>query len=285
MLIFKEKKALLKYLPAGRSATSPPSSIGYVPTMGALHAGHVKLLERAVAENKITISSVFVNPTQFNDQQDYERYPVQIDKDIQTLVDAGISILYLPEVEDVYPEGMQKLEHFNFGLLETIAEGAHRPGHFQGVGQVLSRFLTIIQPDNMYMGQKDYQQLLITQRLVEIIDLPTKIVGVPTEREEDGLALSSRNARLSQEGRKVAPAIYRALCRIEEHRKEYYLENLVQKATQSLKEQGIEVEYLMLADAHTLKPAKVFSESNQVLLIAAWLEGIRLIDNILLKND
>lgn len=281
MHLFREKKTLEKQLTRIRSMQK---SIGFVPTMGALHSGHIALMKKAMEENDITVSTIFVNPTQFNDLQDFKKYPVQVDQDIQKLLEAGVSILYLPDVEEVYPEGTAELESYDFGFLETVAEGAHRPGHFQGVGQVLSRFLSVIRPDKMYMGQKDYQQLLITKKLVELLQLPTSVIGVPTRREADGLAMSSRNVRLSQEGRKIAPAIYENLCMIRNHRQQQPLAALLQKATHNLEKKGFKVEYLMLADAQTLQPAENFTAESQVLLTAVWLDGVRLIDNILLKK-
>lgn len=280
MHIFKEKKALIKHLTHTRLEQQ---SIGYIPTMGALHQGHISLMKKAVEDNKITLSTIFINPTQFNDFQDFKKYPVRLEEDIQKLVEAGVAILYLPDVKEVYPQGIEGLEHYDFGFLEAVAEGEQRSGHFQGVGQVLSRFLSVIQPDKTYMGQKDYQQLLITQKLVEQLQLPTKVIGIPTQREADGLAMSSRNMRLTKYGRKMAPAIYRALRMICNNQKKYPLQELIQKAKDELRNSGIEVEYLMLADAETLQPADTFFTQPQVLLIAAWLDGVRLIDNIILQ--
>lgn len=279
MYIFKEKTKLEKYL---GNIRSEGGTIGYVPTMGALHHGHVTLMEKAIAENDTAVSTIFVNPTQFNDLQDFKEYPMTLDTDILKLLEAGIAVLYLPDVTEVYPDGMQTLERYDFGLLETVAEGAFRPGHFQGVAQVLSRFLGVVRPDKMYMGQKDYQQLLITRRLVELLRLQTTVVEVPTAREAGGLAMSSRNSRLSDVGRGVASAIYQNLCMIRDQRAYCSFQELRQKAAHDLESKGLQVEYLMLADAATLQPAESFSSHPQVLLIAAWLEGVRLIDNTFL---
>lgn len=279
MYIFKEKERLKKYLD---DVGFPGRTVGYVPTMGALHNGHLRLAKKAVSENDIAVSTIFVNPTQFNDVQDFNKYPVQLDTDIRKLLDAGITVLYLPEVKEVYPDGMQQLERYDFGFLETVAEGAFRPGHFQGVAQVLSRFLAVIHPDKLYMGQKDYQQLLITRKLVALLRLPTAVVEVPTQREGDGLAMSSRNARLSDAGRAAAPALYQSLCMIRDQQAHYSFPELRQKAINDLENKGLQVEYLMLADKNTLQPVESFSDRPQVLLAAAWLDGVRLIDNTFL---
>ncbi len=279
MYIFREKESLQKYLLKLRSGQQ---SIGYVPTMGALHEGHLSLINTSVAQNSITLCSIFVNPTQFNEIQDFEKYPIQVEDDIQKVEEAKVSILYLPNKEEVYPEGMTQLEKYDFGSLETLAEGAHRPGHFQGVAQVLSRFLKLIQPDKMYMGQKDYQQLLITKALVKMLGIGTSIEGIPIRREEDGLAMSSRNVRLSERGRKVAPEIYQSLKNIEAKRGQSPLTQLLAEANAHLQGNGLEVEYLMLAHAENLQPEDDFKDHPQILIVAAWLEGVRLIDNLLL---
>lgn len=279
MIIFKKKEDLQKYLSTDEQKQQ---KIGFVPTMGALHAGHLSLIERARRETDVVLCSIFVNPTQFNQAEDLEKYPVQVEKDIEYLIEAGADILFLPGVEEIYPQGMKNLETYAFGYLEEIGEGKHRPGHFQGVGQVLARLLKIVDPDKMYMGQKDYQQILITRKLIELLHSRTEIVAVPIKREKDGLAMSSRNARLSQKGRKKAPAIYRSLKKIEAERATHSFPECAEEVISSLEKEGIEVEYLLLADAGTLLPETDFEAHPQVVLIAAWLDGVRLIDNVLL---
>lgn len=279
MYIFKEKESLQKFLLKNQSNDS---SLGYIPTMGALHEGHLRLMKEARLQNEVTLVSIFVNPTQFNEKKDLENYPIQVEEDIQKLIEADVTALYLPDVQQVYPEGTDNLELYDFGKLETILEGAYRAGHFQGVGQVLSRFLKLINPDRMYMGQKDYQQLLITRKLVNLLGLRVEIIGVPTKREKDGLAMSSRNALLSDEGRDKAKAIAESMQRIEEHKRTGFFKDAQTEALAYLEQLGFQVEYLSLAKADTLEPEQKFRDTKQVLLIAAWLEGVRLIDNILL---
>ncbi len=282
MYIFKQKAALKRHL---RILRERQIRIGYVPTMGALHEGHFALIERAISETDIVICSIFINPTQFNDAQDLKRYPVQTDSDIQKLLEHEMNILFLPSVNEIYPDGLKHLEHYSFGALETMAEGLHRPGHFQGVGQVLSRFLEIIKPDRMFMGQKDYQQLLMTRKLVRLADLKTEIVAVPIRRERDGLAMSSRNIRLSEEARKTAPELYKTLYFVSTNLDKQPLDALLETARKQLEEKGFKVDYLILADAEDLQAVDRFTEKQSlVLLAAAWLEGVRLIDNILVNT-
>jgi len=279
MYIFKEKESLQKFLLKNKSEDS---SLGYIPTMGALHEGHLELMKEAGLQNKVTLVSIFVNPTQFNEEKDLENYPIQVEDDIRKLIEADVTALYLPDVQQVYPDGMDNLELYDFGKLETILEGAHRAGHFQGVGQVLSRFLKLITPDRMYMGQKDYQQLLITRKLANLLGLRVEIIGVPTKREKNGLAMSSRNALLSDIGRDRAKAIAESLHQIGNHKGKGFFKDAQTEALAYLEQLGFQVEYLSLAKADTLEPEQEFRDTKQVLLIAAWLEGIRLIDNILL---
>ncbi len=279
MYIFKEKESLQKFLLKNQSNDS---SLGYIPTMGALHEGHLRLMKEARLQNEVTLVSIFVNPTQFNEKKDLENYPIQVEEDIQKLIEADVTALYLPDVQQVYPEGTDNLELYDFGKLETILEGAYRAGHFQGVGQVLSRFLKLINPDRMYMGQKDYQQLLITRKLVNLLGLRVEIIVVPTKREIYGLSMSSRNALLSDEGRDKAKAIAESMQRIGEHKRTGFFKDAQTEALAYLEQLGFQVEYLSLAKADTLEPEQKFRDTKQVLLIAAWLEGVRLIDNILL---
>ena len=282
MHIFRSPEKLAEYLARKRTAGG---DIGYVPTMGALHDGHLALLAEAKVQCDLVLCSIFVKPTQFTDPADFAQYPVDLKTDLRTLIEAGCSVLYAPDARAVYPEGMDQLESYAFGDLETRAEGAHRPGHFQGVGQVLSRFVRLIQPDKMFMGQKDYQQVRITGRLLELLEMPVELVMVPTHREADGLAQSSRNVRLSAAARQTAPLLHATLAEIVSRRFEAPLDRLLAEGTAKLQDAGFTVEYLQLADATDLKPAAAFGPMPQVLLIAAWLDGVRLIDNILLKKD
>ena len=208
MYLFKRSTDLKKHLDLVRKSNK---RIGFVPTMGALHNGHLSLIQAARQKNDVAVCSIFVNPTQFNDPKDFEKYPVTIEDDIKKLNTISTDILFLPSVEEMYPEGLQSSLHYDFGDLETILEGKFRPGHFQGVGRIVHKLLDIVQPDQLFMGQKDLQQCLVVRRLLAIIHSGVKLVVCPTEREGDGLAMSSRNARLSPAARKNAPAIYQAL--------------------------------------------------------------------------
>ncbi len=283
MYIFKQKAPLKKYL---QSLRRGHLSVGFVPTMGTLHQGHLTLIQKAKAETERVICSIFVNPTQFNDEQDLAKYPIQTDTDIRKLLEQETDILFLPEISAIYPEGLKNLEQYDFGPLETLAEGAHRPGHFQGVGQVLSRFLKIIEPDKMFMGQKDYQQLLITRKLVKQEDLEVEVVAVPIQRATDGLALSSRNIRLSEAARKIAPELYRTLHFVSNNLDKQPLQELLKRATGQLEEKGFKVEYLTLAAVDNLQPAARYVKTKPfILLAAAWLDGIRLIDNLFVNSN
>ena len=181
--------------------------IGLVPTMGALHQGHISLLEKSKQLSSITVSSIFVNPTQFNNASDFEKYPITIEKDIDMLEAAGCDMLFLPSVFEMYPYGTAKLPNYNLGFLETVLEGKFRPGHFQGVCQVVDRLLNIILPDLLFLGQKDYQQCMVIGKMKELVKINTQIIICPTLREPNGLAMSSRNLRLTSDEKKKASKI------------------------------------------------------------------------------
>src|SRR5687767_9444009 len=196
MIVIKEAATLARYISRERSAGK---KIGFVPTMGALHQGHLALTAQAQRQTGFTVCSIFVNPTQFNNAADYSKYPNVIDKDIEKLAVAGVDILFLPAIEEVYQVGTQNLETYNLGYLETVLEGKYRPGHFQGVAQVMKRLLTMVQPDQLFMGLKDYQQCMVVRRVMDIARMPIQFVACATIRESDGLAMSSRNMRLTEE--------------------------------------------------------------------------------------
>ena len=256
-------------------------SIGFVPTLGALHAGHISLIDISKKSTSLTVCSIFVNPTQFNDPKDFQKYPVTIEKDIYLLEKAGTDVLFLPEANEVYPGGTADLEKYDLGALETILEGKYRPGHFQGVCQVMRRLLDLVRPDHLFMGQKDYQQCMVIQRLLELMGAGTQLHPCPIVREADGLAMSSRNLRLTEGDRAKAPAIYRALTLVKEglaSGKAGF--KLVDRAKTLLEEAGFRVDYVEIADARTLGP--VSEGGNAVVLVAAFLGEIRLIDNMIL---
>jgi len=286
MLLLKKKDDLLHWLDKQRAERR---SIGFVPTMGALHAGHISLIDISKKSTDITVCSLFVNPTQFNDPKDFQKYPITIENDILLLEQAGVDVLYLPEVSDIYPDGTKSLETYTLGRLELLLEGAFRPGHFQGVCQVMRRLLDAVRPDQLFMGQKDYQQCMVVHRLLEIMGLPTRLVPCPIVREKDGLAMSSRNRRLSEDQRRTAITIYQALTGIKDGwQKGEKPASLIQSATSLLESKGFRVDYVSIADPMTLEPLsetgsrQTSSRPPAVALVAAFLGEIRLIDNMTL---
>jgi pantoate--beta-alanine ligase len=283
MLLIKKVDDLISIIGKKRKAGL---SIGFVPTMGALHAGHISLLETSKRENRLTVCSIFVNPTQFNNQKDFDNYPVTIEKDIYLLEKAGTDTLFFPSPDEIYPHTMQKPGLYDLGYLETILEGKYRPGHFQGVCQVVHRLLEIIRPDNLYMGQKDYQQVQIIKKLLALTGLneSVKLRVCPTMREPDGLAMSSRNLRLSEEDRKKAVAISQALNNIKENLKRKSIDLLIAEAKDFLTMRGFKTDYIEIADARTLEPVKNWDGTQKMIaLAAAALNEIRLIDNLILN--
>ncbi|MBQ6668228.1 MAG: pantoate--beta-alanine ligase [Bacteroidales bacterium] len=257
-------------------------TIGFVPTMGALHEGHLTLMRLAQQENDIAVCSIFVNPTQFNNPTDLERYPRNPEKDAEA-VSGIVDIAFIPSVEEMYPK--QPTETYDFGDIEKVMEGPSRPGHFQGVGMVVSRLFELVQPDRAYFGKKDYQQVAIIRRLVELKKYPIEIVPVEIVRADDGLALSSRNALLHPDKRAKAPFIYRTL----KQAKEMATGHTLQEVEQWIKERigsdsDFELEYIQIADAETLQPIGSFADAAHVVAcITVWLDGVRLIDNIEFK--
>lgn len=284
MILYKKITDLHKYLDTQRQNGK---SIGFVPTMGALHDGHLSLIEEAKKENDLVVCSIFVNPTQFNDPRDFEKYPVTIDRDIALIEPAGCDVLFLPVVQEMYPVGVKTGRHYDLGYLETLLEGKYRPGHFQGVCMVVHRLLEIVMPDNLYLGQKDYQQCMVITRLAELLHLSDKIkINIcPTLREPDGLAMSSRNMRLSKEERQKAVTIYQCLIEIKEQLKQGELHQLKEKVLSRLVQAGFKPDYAEIADAANLQPAETWDGKQQlVALIAAYLNEVRLIDNMILAS-
>lgn len=260
--------------------------IGFVPTMGALHAGHISLVKASISQNDITVSSIFINPTQFNDPGDFAKYPVTLETDLFMLEEAGTDILFLPSVKDMYPEGISTLRKYDLGRLEQIFEGKYRPGHFQGVCNVVDTLLSITEPDHLYLGQKDYQQSMVLTRLLEIIGRKqkTKIVVCPTFREPDGLAMSSRNLRLKEDERKKAVTISKVLEYLKNNLKPGSLKEMKSTGINKLKENGLKPDYVAIADANTLDAVENWDGKQRlVALIAAYLNDVRLIDNMLLN--
>lgn len=281
MILFKKagelKQYLLNHAPQGKKK-------GFVPTMGALHEGHISLIRRCRQESDLVICSIFVNPTQFNDPADFEKYPITIENDILLLEKAGTDILFLPSVNEIYPDG-NPAEHYALGAIETLLEGRFRPGHFQGVCQVMYRLLQIVQPQRLFMGQKDYQQCMVIRQLLRLMGSSTELVISPTQRETSGLAMSSRNMRLSEKGKETAAAIYQALQWIKAHLQKGTTGNLVQQAEHFLTAAGFDkTDYISIAHAETLVPVESWDGHTPLVALAAvFLENVRLIDNLALN--
>jgi pantoate--beta-alanine ligase len=258
--------------------------IGFVPTMGALHAGHEELLRVGRAQCDVLVASIFVNPLQFDRKDDLEKYPRTWDADIEICGRQGVDLVFAPTVADLYPQEL--LTFVDSPVLSTHLCGAHRPGHFRGVATVVMKLFNAVQPDVAFFGEKDAQQLTLIQRMVRDLNVPVEIVPVPTVRESDGLAMSSRNRHLTEEQRRVAPALYRGL--LEGARAmtagERQAAAVIEKATAEIAtEPSVRIEYLELVDPETITPVEVVGD-DALLAIAAWVGDTRLIDNIRWKR-
>jgi pantoate--beta-alanine ligase len=255
-------------------------TIGFVPTMGALHEGHAALVRRCAAENEICTVSIFVNPTQFNNPEDLRLYPRTPEKDYELLEGVGADILFAPPVEEVYSAPDDRV--FDFGLLDKVMEGAYRPGHFNGVAQVVSKLFAFVKPHKAYFGEKDFQQLAIVKALVKQLELPVEIVEVPTVRESSGLAMSSRNQRLSEEQKTHAAEIYRILRESVLLAGEQSPDQVVRFVTGSVNNvPGLRVEYFGIVDGSSLQPVSSWRDSGNIVgAIAVYCGDVRLIDNI-----
>jgi pantoate--beta-alanine ligase len=279
MVICRTVKSLGEYL----ISKAPDTLTGFIPTMGALHEGHLSLIREAAGRGCFTVCSIFVNPTQFNDPADYAKYPQTPDKDVLLLESSGVDVLFLPSVAEVYPEGLLPVKKYDLGYLETILEGKYRPGHFQGVCQVVERLLRIVRPDELFMGQKDYQQCMVLRKLVELEQLRVTMVIGPTRREPDGLAMSSRNLRLDEAQRKSAAELFQVLQWIKSGFKPGPLEPLKREATARLQAKGFRVDYVEIADARDLTLLGTWDGIRPaVALVAAYSGEVRLIDNEML---
>ncbi len=255
-------------------------SIGLVPTMGALHEGHAALIRKSLDENRCTVVSLFVNPTQFNNQQDLQLYPHTPEADQQLLEQLGVDLLFAPPVEEVYPEPDRR--QFDFGLLDKVMEGAYRPGHFNGVAQVVSRLFSFVQPDKAYFGEKDFQQLAIVREMTHRLQIPVEIVAVPTVREPSGLAMSSRNLRLTPRQRENASQIWRVLQNSLLHQGDFTPQELAARVADEINNiPDLRVEYYAIVDGYSLQPLTSWDESEwPVGCIAVYCGEVRLIDNI-----
>jgi len=258
-------------------------SIGFVPTMGALHKGHLSLIERAKAENQIVVISIFVNPTQFDNKKDLVKYPKDLKKDLDFLKNINCNVVFAPEVNEIYPKQI-KSESFDFNGLEHEMEGKHRKGHFDGVGTVVKKLLEIVKPDLAYFGEKDFQQLQIIKKLVEKFNLPVKIVPCDIYREADGLAMSSRNTRLTRIQRDEAPLIYQTIITAKEKFKSESITEIMEWVDKQFKNNNVlDLEYFEIAREATLKSAKrKVKGKNYRAFIAVFAGEVRLIDNIAL---
>ena len=282
MLVFNKKSDLSAFL---SPLINQNKSIGFVPTMGALHKGHLSLLEKSLSENDVTVMSIFVNPTQFNNAEDLDKYPRTLDRDVEIMKELSNNIIvYAPEVEDIY-EGNTVSESFDYDGLENQMEGKHRPGHFDGVGTIVKRLFEIIQPNKAYFGEKDFQQLQIVKKLVSKNKIPVEVIGCPIHREESGLAMSSRNERLSNEGRKKSAVIFKIL----NEAKDFFQKNSPEATILFVENEfkkfpEFELEYFEIAEEASLLPISK-KETNKKYrgFIAIFIENIRLIDNISLN--
>ena len=283
MIIFKKKIDISNYIVNYKKTSG---KIGFIPTMGALHKGHISLIEASKRTDTLTICSIFVNPTQFNNTADFEKYPVTIEKDIDMLEKAGCNVLFLPSVEEIYPADSSTTLPYELGFIETVLDGKYRPGHFQGVCNVVQRLLDIVQPNTIYLGQKDYQQCMVIKKLTELIQSPTQIIVCPTLRESDGLAMSSRNMRLTSVERMKAVKISEVLLFIKQEIKPGNLQDLKQRCINYLTNEGYNVDYVEIADATNLTLLQNWDgKTKLVALVAAFLNEVRLIDNRIVNED
>ncbi|CAD0001971.1 pantoate--beta-alanine ligase [Flavobacterium chungangense] len=282
MHIFYGKVALIAYL---KTIKTTNSTVGFVPTMGALHQGHLALMQRSLKENNDTVVSIFVNPTQFNNPEDLEKYPRTLEEDVKKM--RGLSdkiILYAPSVDDIY-EGNTMSQSFDFDGLENQMEGKFRPGHFNGVGTIVKRLFEIVSPTNAYFGEKDFQQLQIVKKMVEKHNLSVNVVGCPIFREENQLAMSSRNERLTPEERKEAAIIYKTLTEAKEVFRTKSPQETIEFVENSFRNnERFELEYFVIADESTLLPVEdKIKDKNYRAFIAVFVNSIRLIDTISLN--
>jgi len=255
-------------------------TVGLVPTMGALHNGHLELVKRCVAENSICVVSVFVNPTQFNDKNDLLHYPRTLDADCRLLESAGCAIAFAPEVEEMYP--VEDTRVFNLGTVAEVMEGKYRPGHFNGVAQIVSKLFDAVQPDRAYFGEKDFQQIAVIRSMVKLLNYPVKIVACPIVREDDGMALSSRNLRLTPEQRKNAVSISQTLFKSRTFAEQHSVAETIDYVVSTLNSvPDLEVEYFEIVDGNTLLPVNDWSDSDYIVgCITVYCGEVRLIDNI-----
>lgn len=258
------------------------ATIGFVPTMGALHEGHLTLIKRSSLENDFTVCSIFVNPIQFNNPDDLKKYPRTLEQDARLLEESGCDLVFAPSEEEIYPIGRTADIKIAFGTLDKVMEGQYRPGHFKGVAIVVKKLFDIVEPTRAYFGKKDFQQLAIIKHMVKILSLPVEIIPCPTVREPDGLAMSSRNMRLTASERQLAPKIYDALRQVKTKLGDQTVQEVKDWVVKTIEEKPeLHVEYFEIADRETLQPIVCWSDKDfAVAFIAVNLGDVRLIDNI-----
>lgn len=279
MEVIKNKKTLQDFIERQKEMGK---KIGFAPTMGALHKGHLSLYEEARKDNDLVISSIFVNPTQFNNPEDLEKYPRDVNRDILILESSGlVDAVYIPEVTDIYPEKTES-QHYDFDGLENEMEGKSRPGHFDGVGTVVEELFRQVKPDHAYFGEKDFQQLAIIKKMAEKKHLPVKIIGVPIYRAENGLALSSRNQRLHEDRKEASKVIYETLVKVNDWFRVITIPEIKERVTDIFDQQhGMKLEYFLIADENTLKETDFFYKDRKYrAFIVVVVDGVRLIDNM-----
>ena len=282
MILFKKNQALRTYLDHSKQQKK---TIGFVPTMGALHEGHLSLIRKAKAENDCVVCSIFVNPTQFNETSDLEKYPRTAAKDIGLLTSVDTDVLLMPSVEEVYPSGLDTSLELDFGALATVMEGKFRPGHFDGMAQVVNRLLNMVQPHNLYMGQKDFQQLTIVRSMLKQLESEVNLVMCPIVREEDGLAMSSRNVRLGSENRMLSVKISQTLATAKKMAADKSPNEIKKWALKQLSIDEFKPEYFDIVDGTSLQDIENFGATDfAVACTAVWVGGVRLIDNLVLKS-
>ena len=282
MILFKKGHQLQNYL---ATLKSDKKSIGLVPTMGALHVGHLSLIQKAKEENDCVVCSIFVNPTQFNETTDLEKYPRTAAKDIELLTSVGTDVLLMPPVEEVYPKELNTTLELDFGKLATLMEGEFRPGHFDGMAQVVNRLSNMVQPHSLYMGQKDFQQITIVRSMLTQLKSEIKLVMCPIKREENGLAMSSRNVRLTPGNRTLAVKVSQTLLGAKKMMDEKTPKEVKDWAIKELSIPEFKPEYFEVIDGISLQPIDDFSETNfAVACTAVWAGEVRLIDNMVLKS-
>lgn len=283
MQIIEKVSELLTYVENGKYKGL---KTGLVPTMGALHKGHLSLVKRSKQDNDVTIVSLFVNPTQFNNPEDLATYPRQQEEDFKLLAHEGVDIVFAPTEEEIYPEGFNKEKKFSLGKTSEVMEGKYRPGHFQGVALIVNRLFQLCRPTHAYFGMKDFQQIAVIKEMVKNEGLDVEIIACPIVREDSGLAFSSRNQLLNETERKEAAVIYQALNASKDYLKTHSVEETIKYVTDSLNSKdGFKVEYFEIVDGETLLPVEELDEAQYVVgCITVYVGDVRLIDNIEYKS-